>query len=133
MNAIQQLKRPTLNYSKQPPLADHTDDNGDLNKDAFDMAKFTWKEDYKVMKHQKDKYKDNKSKARALIYDQCSPKLKNKLKGTSGYDNDKANNDVVKLLTMIRRYCCQFDTFNNEYMSIVKSLENLFYFFQKEE
>jgi len=28
-------------------------------------------------------------------------------------------------------YCCQFDTLNDEYMSIVKLLKNLFYFFQK--
>jgi hypothetical protein len=40
---------------------------------------------------------------------------------------------VIKLLTIIRGYCCQFDTLNNEYMSIVKSLKNLFYFFQKAE
>jgi hypothetical protein len=34
---------------------------------------------------------------------------------------------------MIRGYCCQFDTLNDEYMLIVKSLNNLFYFFQKTE
>ncbi len=34
---------------------------------------------------------------------------------------------------MIRGYCCQFDTLNDECMSIVKSLKNLFYFFQKTE
>ncbi len=34
---------------------------------------------------------------------------------------------------MIRGYCCQFDTLNNEYMLIVKLLKNLFYFFQKAE
>ena len=63
--------------------------------------------------------------------DQCSPELKNKLEGTNGYDNVKSSNDIIKLLTMIRGYCCQFDTLNDEYMSIVKSLKNLFYFFQK--
>ena len=34
---------------------------------------------------------------------------------------------------MIRGYCCQFDTLNDEYMLIVKSLNNPFYFFQKTE
>ena len=72
------------------------------------------------MKQQKDKYKDNESNAWALIYGQCSPELKNKLKGMSRYDNVKADKDVVKLLTMIRGYCCQFDTLNNKYMSICK-------------
>jgi hypothetical protein len=80
-----------------------------------------------------DKYNDNESNAWALIYNQCSPELKNKLEGTNGYDNAKSSNDIIKLLMMIRGYCCQFDTLNDEYMSIVKSLKNLFYFFQKTE
>ena len=97
------------------------------------MAKFAWKEDYKGMKHRMDRYNDNESNAWALSYNQCSPELKNKLEGTNGYDNAKSSNDIVKLLTMIRGYCCQFDTLSDEYMSIVKSLKNLFYFFQKTE
>jgi len=40
---------------------------------------------------------------------------------------------VVKLLTMIRGYCCQFDLLSNEYMVIVVAIRNLFYFFQKAE
>jgi hypothetical protein len=130
---IQQLKHPTLDYPRQPTRAEHTEKDGTLDEDAFDMAKNAWKEDYKGMKYQKDKYTDNNSNAWALIYNQCSPELKNKLEGTSEYDKAKAGNNVIKLLTIIRGYCCQFDTLNNEYMSIVKSLKNLFYFFQKAE
>ncbi len=106
VKAIQQLKRPMLNYPKQPTRANHTDASGNVDKDKFKMAKFAWKEDYKGMKYQKDKCKDNKSNAWALVYGQCSPELKNKLKGTSGYDKAKADNNVVKLLIMIRGYCC---------------------------
>jgi len=85
------------------------------------------------MKYRIDKFNDNESNAWALIYDQCSPELKNKLEGTSGYDAAKSSNDIIKLLMIIRGYCCQFDTLNDEYMSIVKPLKNLFYFFQKPE
>jgi hypothetical protein len=49
------------------------------------------------------------------------------------YGIAKAENDVVKLLIIIRGYCCQFDTLNDKFMSIVKSMKNLFYFFQKAE
>jgi hypothetical protein len=133
VKAIQQLKCPTLAYPKQPTKAQYTDDNGDFDDDAFEMAKFAWKEDYKGMKHRMDKNNYNQSNAWALIYDQCSPELKNKLEGTNGYDNVKSSNDIIKLLTMIRGYCCQFDTLNDKYMLIVKSLNNLFYFFQKTE
>jgi hypothetical protein len=43
----------------------------------------------------------------------------------------KNKNDVVSLLSMIRGYCCQFDTLNDEYMSIVGAIKNLLYLFQK--
>ncbi len=74
------------------------------------------------MKYRKDKYKDNESNAWALVYGQCSPELKNKLEGTSGYDKANADNNVARLLIMIRGYCCQFDTLKDKYMSIVKSV-----------
>ena len=32
---------------------------------------------------------------------------------------------------MIRGYCCQFDTLNDEYMSVVGAIKNLLYLFQK--
>jgi hypothetical protein len=99
----------------------------------FEMAVFAWKEDYKLMKSRMEKYKGSKSNAWALIYNQCLAELKNKLKGMQGYDTAKSSNNVAKLLTMIRGYCCQFNLLSNEYMAIVAAIKNLFYFFQKAE
>jgi hypothetical protein len=95
------------------------------------MVKFTWKEQYKATLYKKEKYKENKSNTWALIFDQCLLDSKNKLKGPSGYDAIKKDNDVVALLMMIRSYYCQFDTFNDEYMLIIGAIKNLLYFFQK--
>jgi hypothetical protein len=50
-----------------------------------------------------------------------------------GYDRAKSGNNVAKLLTMIRGYCCQFDLLSGEYMAIMVAIKNLFYFFQKAE
>ena len=122
---IQQLKHPILVYPKQSTKAQYTDACGDFDDNAFKMAKFAWKKDYNGMKHRIDKFNDNESNAWALIYDQCSPELKNKLEGTSGYDNAKSSNNIIKLITIIRGYCCQFNTLNDEYMLIVKSLKML--------
>jgi hypothetical protein len=99
----------------------------------FEMAVFAYKEDYKSMKSRMEKYMGNKSNAWALIYNQCLAELKNKLKGMQAYNTAKSGNNVAKLLTMIRGYCCQFDPLSNEYMSIVAAIKNLFYFFQKAE
>jgi hypothetical protein len=91
----------------------------------------TWKEEYKATLYGKEKYTENDSNAWALIYDQCLLELKNKLKGTSGYDASKKDNSVVALLMTIRSYCCQFDTLNDEYMLIIGAIKNLLYFFLK--
>ncbi len=61
MKAIQQLKRPTIDYPKQPTRAKYADASENIDKDKFEMAKFAWKEDYKRMKYQKDNCKDNES------------------------------------------------------------------------
>ena len=84
MKAVQQLKHPMLDYPKQPTRAEHTAKYRTFTEDAFNMAKFAWKGNCKRMKYQKDKYNDNELNAWALFYNQCLPKLKNKLEGTSG-------------------------------------------------
>jgi hypothetical protein len=60
VKAIQQMKRPTLPYPDKPKKTQYVDNQGDLDKDEFEMAKSTWKEDYKAMRVRKDKYNENK-------------------------------------------------------------------------
>ncbi len=135
VKTIQQVKWVSLNYPDRPKKADAEccAANGDLDLGAFKMAVFAWKEDYKLIKLRMDKYKGNKSNAWVLIYNQCSPELKNNLEGTQGYDTEKSSNNMAKLLTMIFGYCCQFDLLSNDYMAIMAAIKNLFYFFQKAE
>jgi len=130
VKTIQKMKKMSLSFPETRPKKtdkDCCDNNGDPDPDAFDMAVFVWKEDLKSMKLRMDKYKGNESNAWALIYDQRSPELKNKLKGTEGYNGAKSTNNVAKLLTMIRGYCCRFDLLSDEYMAIVVAIKNLFY------
>jgi hypothetical protein len=54
-----------------------------------------WNEDYKAMRVRKDRYRDNKSNAWALIYNQCSPELKNKLEEAEGYEKAKETNNII--------------------------------------
>jgi len=130
------MKKVSLSYPERPKKTDKDccNNNGDPDPDVFDMAVFAWKEDYKSMELRMDKYEGNESNTWVLIYDQCSPELKNKLEGTEGYDKANNINDVAKLFTMICGYCCQFDLLSNKYnMAIVAAIMNLFYFFQKAE
>ncbi len=61
VKAIQKLKQPMLDYPRQPKKSECMDDDGDINDNAFKLAKFEWKEEYKVMKERKDQFKDNES------------------------------------------------------------------------
>ena len=48
VKAIQQMKRPMLPYPDKPTKAQCVDNQGDFDEDEFEMAKFTWKEDYRL-------------------------------------------------------------------------------------
>ncbi len=108
VKTIQQMKKADLAYPGKPKKDDPEclNDSGNPDPDAFEMAVFAWKEDYKSMKYRMERYKGNKSNAWALIYNQCLPELKNKLEGTEGYNVAKRTNNMAKLLIMIRGYCC---------------------------
>jgi hypothetical protein len=100
---LQHMKKVTLSYPTKPKKQDLQccDKDGNPDEDMFKMAVFARKEDNKSMKSRMDKYRDNELNPRALIYNQCSPKLMNKLEATDGYSKAKNTNDVAKLLTMI--------------------------------
>jgi hypothetical protein len=121
VKSIQQMKRPTLVFPAKPMKATCVDENNIFDKDEYEMAQFTWKEEYKATLYKKEKYKENKANAWALIYDQCSLELKNMVKGRSRYDASKKDNDVVALLMMIRSYCCQFNTLKSTCQSLEQS------------
>ncbi len=135
VKTIQQMKRVILNYPEKPKKTDAVccKDNGDPDPDMFEMAVFAWQEDYKLIKSRMDKYKCNRSNTWALLCNQCSTELKNKLKRTQGYNTAKRGKYMAKLLTMLCEYCCQFDLLRVKFMAIVAAKKNLYYFFREAE
>ncbi len=104
VKALEQMDGPTLDYPGMPSKKDYKDKDGNEDPVAFEMAVFAWKEEYKVMRVRKDRYRDNELNAQALIYNQCSPELKNKLEGVEGYEKAKETNKIIQPLKMIRNY-----------------------------
>jgi hypothetical protein len=94
---LQQMKRATLSYPTKPTKQDpqRCKEGGNPDPDAFNMAVFAWKEDYKTMKSRMDKYKDNESNAWANIYNLCLLEFRNKLRSTEGYNGANSANDVA--------------------------------------
>jgi hypothetical protein len=84
VKAIQNMIRPSFDPPEKLDKSKCLDDAGKFNPDKFKMAKFTWKKDWKLMSSRKQKYKENEANAWALVYNQCSNKIRVKLEGTSG-------------------------------------------------
>ncbi len=65
VKTIQKLKKVSLSFPESPMKIDKDccNNNGDPDPDAFDMAIFAWKEDYKSMILRMDKYKGKDANA----------------------------------------------------------------------
>jgi hypothetical protein len=90
VKAIQKMKKPTFDLLEKPDKSKCVDSAGNYDANEYKMAKFTWKEDWKLVQ----KYQENKANTWALVYNQCSNEMKVKLNGTSGYEQSKKDNDV---------------------------------------
>ena len=60
VKSIQQMKHPTLAFPAKPTKATCVDENNVFDEDEYEMAKFTWKEEYKATLFRKEKYTENK-------------------------------------------------------------------------
>ncbi len=71
VKAIQKMKKPTFDPLEKPDKSKCVDSMGNLDADEMYMAKFTWKEDWKLVKTRQQKYQENKANAWALVYNKC--------------------------------------------------------------
>jgi hypothetical protein len=70
---------------------------------------YLWKEDVKEAKRKIPLLDENKKRAYALVVGQCLPELVSKIRGLDLYAQANVDQDAVKLLLIIRGYCCSFD------------------------
>jgi hypothetical protein len=63
---------------------------------------FMWQENYKRASKRIHQFNQNRERATALVWGQCSQELKNKVKAAPNYATVWANHDVVALLLIIR-------------------------------
>jgi hypothetical protein len=100
--AIKELSLPTLQVPGYPKAK-----AGETGVNPGDM--YIWQQDVVAIKKQIIQLEENKKHAFALIIRQCSPDLDSKLQGSAAFVQAEADQDVVKLLLVIRGYCCRFD------------------------
>jgi hypothetical protein len=73
------------------------------------MDVFLWQQEVQVAKKRITLLIKNKKRTYALVLGQCSTELVSKIKGSDGYVQANANQDVVQLLAIIQGYCCRFN------------------------
>jgi hypothetical protein len=100
--AIKALSLPTLQVPGYPKAK-----AGETAVDPGDV--YIWQQDVAAVKKQIVQLEENKKRAYALVIGQCSPDLDSKLQGSAAFVQAEADQDVVKLLLVIRGYCCRFD------------------------
>lgn len=70
---------------------------------------FIWQEEYQTAKKNVEQYEENKQRSCALVWGQCLPDLRNKIKMAANYSAVSIAQDVVQLMLLIRGFCCSFD------------------------
>lgn len=106
--AIAEMQAPTINLPPQPGTpADPATGAPAIPPTQVEL--FMWQEEFKTANKKQNTYNENKERAYALVWGQCSQELRNKVKGAANYDVVSGAQDVIELLKIIRGFCCSFD------------------------
>ncbi len=94
---------------------------------------YIWQQDVAEAKKKITQLEENKKRAYALIIGQCSPKLEGKIQGSDAYPTVNADQDAVKLLLIIRGYCCCFDDHQQSVVALESAKHRVSTFYQTSE
>jgi hypothetical protein len=67
VKAIQKMKKPTFDPPEKPDKSKCMDSVGNYDANEYNMAKFMWKEEWKLVKTRQQKYQENKANAWMLV------------------------------------------------------------------
>ena len=96
-------------------------------------AEYLWRHDVTEAKKRITLLAENLKRAYALIIGQCSEDLLGKIKGSSDYPVADTDQDAVKLLLIIRGYCCKFDDHQQSVVALESAKHRVSTFYQTSE
>jgi hypothetical protein len=106
--------------SKPPKgLPDPSDNTKMLPYDELQI--FQWKDAFTQASKRKDYYDDGLDKAYVIIYNQCSPSLKNELEASDFFLPIRQGQNPIELLHLIQGLCCPYDSKTQSMMATVAS------------
>ena len=69
-------------------------------------------------------------KGYAMVYDQCSQEVNDKLEGTDDWESTQRDQSLHELINKIERICVGFDDHKQEVFNLVQALKMLFLYSQ---
>ena len=116
----------------QPPqgLPDPNDSTKTLPVD--DLQIYVWKDAFTRASKRKDYYDDGLDKAYVIIYNQCSPSLKNELESSDAFPPVRQSQNPIELLRLIQGLCCSYDSKTQSVMATVASHKRLYMHYQRD-
>ncbi len=91
-----------------------------------------WFHEYEQSSNERNILEQTGKRAYTLVKGQCSPVLMTKLEGTSGYNSTESDQDVCKLLKLIRGISCQFNINTQGTHALTQAKWNVYVFLQKD-
>jgi len=97
------------------------------------LKRMKWENECQIYFERVSTLKSNKVILYSILWNQFSSAMRIKVKGTSGYTENKEGNNCVWLLETIRAVCLDYDSSKSELMSLDNSLERLILYRQLEK
>ncbi len=124
--AIRELKLPQINIPAYPVLT------GGAQTLALGES-YIWQQDVTEAKKKITQLEENKKRAYALIIRQCLPELEGKSQRLDAYPMANPDQDAVKLLLIIRGYCCCFNDHQQSVVALESTKHHVLTFYQTSE
>ncbi len=90
-------------------------------------------EEVKTIAKRRLKLKDSLEKGYAMVYDQCSQEVNDKLESTDNWERTQKEQSLHELIQKIEQVCMGFDDHKQEVFNLVQALKTLFLYTQEEK
>ncbi len=105
----------------------------DENATNVDNQRIIRAEEVKTVAKRHLKLEDVLKKGYAMVYDQCSQEVKDKLEATDNWERIQQDQSLHELIHKVKRICIGFDNHKQEVFNLVQALKTLFLYTQGEK
>jgi hypothetical protein len=100
-----------------------------INASAADAddQKIIREEAVRAIAKRKEKLDNTLKNGFATVYDQCSPKVRDKLEASNDWDKTQREQSLHDLISKIKRICLGLDNHKQEVFNLVQALKTLFF------